>query len=1399
MKVKKKNIIIILSILFITLLAGGINLSFYQPTSINRFISSKLYKSPANTAFVDQNFYNCVVDAYNEKNNASIAYTEILTDEQLQTITRLTCNGNHGIEEYKIKNVSGLEKLTNLYELGLSNNKIETIDLNNLKNLIRLDLTTNKLTSIDLSNSTELDALSLGENLLTTLDITNNTNLSSLSVRNTNLTEIDIRNHPNIEYLTIDNSNISSIDLTSNSKLYQFSARKCNLTSINLENNKELSNLNLAQNYLTSINLTKNINLEELDLSNNSLSEIDITNNSKLVDLNIENASWYGDDDTNNHTIEYIDFSKNTLLENLDIEGLNLKRIDLTNNKKLKTIYLRDNQLEEIIINDSIESTYLKSYSFGKQKSNQKKIILDYSKSIIPNDAIKYYINEKVIVSEEYTVETFIEKLGLTGLTAKIYNGNEEIESGKITNDHILKIYDNEEEIQNDITISILNSNIFKDEKLYQCVIDGYNSSTGESLTTAHNLTTEELLKITELDCGEYNISDFSGVEQLHNLEYLLLDEQEHLKKIDISYMTNLKEFSAPDCSLEKLDTSNNPKLEYIDVYNNYISELDLSKNPELMWLEASVNYITTLDLSNNKKLEVLYMADNGLKNIDLSNNTELIELLLYNNNLTEIDVTKNKKIDYLSISNGEPNETNKKTIEAKNNISNIDLSNNEELVLLYLGENSLKEIDLSNNSKLIQIELQSNQLSDIDLSNMTELSTVFLENNNLESINLSKNIKLEQLNLENNQLNKIDLSNNKLISYLKLGSNYLTSVDITGLSELNYLYIENNDISELNLQNNPKLKTLNVSNNPLDSIDISTQTKLTELFAQNNYLETIDLNNNSNLTSLNLNNNNLTKIVLDNNSKLKYLYLNENSITEINTAPLANLEILEIENNQLTKLDLSQNINLGKYSKTSKVNGNPFALEITILEDTYTEIKSPVIFPETKKYYLKKLIYEDSKMVIENNRLMATETGDYTATIILSHNIGAGTSSEEERLFSATYNIKVLEPVTSEKYQVNSKYNYIFTDTETDSNTILNNINIPIGTKEIVDNKLLIKYNDEIINKYDIVSITSSYYDLSKEYIYLLGEEFDETKINTTFGTFENTTSSSITLVYNNMYLKTYNIISLTSEKYKILDEYIYIGNDKYDRDVLNNITVSAAGTISIDENELVIEYRNQEVDRINIYAIDFGALEVTNKKIVTTEDIAYDELISNITTMGVTYKIFSGETEITSGDIAEGMTIKVYYNDTELDTYELTNEYLDLSKLNVDEKNTLVKGLQLGSTVENTKELILTSGTITFYDKNNEVLSDTSKVTTGSKIVIELATTTYTYILSVKGDVTGTGESNVADVAKLYQYMKNKIDMEYCYVEAGNVIGDTVEIKVNDVAKLYQYIKGKIDSLEA
>ena len=129
---------------------------------------------------------------------------------------------------------------------------------------------------------------------------------------------------------------------------------------------------------------------------------------------------------------------------------------------------------------------------------------------------------------------------------------------------------------------------------------------------------------------------------------------------------------------------------------------------------------------------------------------------------------------------------------------------------------------------------------------------------------------------------------------------------------------------------------------------------------------------------------------------------------------------------------------------------------------------------------------------------------------------------------------------------------------------------------------------------------------------------------------------------------------------------------------------------------------------------------------------------------------------------------------------------------------KEDLIKNISLGTDLNDFNLGLDSIYNVKIYNKDL-VEKTKGNIATGDKIRIYLDDLlVIEYIAVVKGDVTGTGTSTVSDVAKLYQYLKKKITMEECYVEAGNVVDIDNEIKINDVAKLYQFIKGKINSLE-
>ena len=169
---------------------------------ISTFIfTSNVKATPANTAFKDDEFYACIIrnlnsDKINDVTDRTTEYK--VTDDELSQLTSLTCTplvykndiSLGGVAGPQISDVTGLNKMTNLTKLNLTNNKLLTIDVSKNTKLAVLDISGNNLSSIDLSKNVELTHLSINNNKLSTIDISKSTKLTELYANNNNLSSM---------------------------------------------------------------------------------------------------------------------------------------------------------------------------------------------------------------------------------------------------------------------------------------------------------------------------------------------------------------------------------------------------------------------------------------------------------------------------------------------------------------------------------------------------------------------------------------------------------------------------------------------------------------------------------------------------------------------------------------------------------------------------------------------------------------------------------------------------------------------------------------------------------------------------------------------------------------------------------------------------------------------------------------------------------------------------------------------------------------------------------------------------------------------------------------------------------------------------------------------------------
>lgn len=295
---------------------------------------------------------------------------------------------------------------------------------------------------------------------------------------------------------------------------------------------------------------------------------------------------------------------------------------------------------------------------------------------------------------------------------------------------------------------------------------------------------------------------------------------------------------------------------------------------------------------------------------------------------------------------------------------------------------------------------------------------------------------------------------------------------------------------------------------------------------------------------------------------------------------------------------------------------------------------------------------------------------------------------------------------------------------------------------------------------------------------------------------------------------------ISIKRDYEFTIDNYIYNKDNNYIYTKMDSDSTTIKSNINnlpneltsvIENNKLIIKYSDEVLLSINIINLSSSKYSITNNRIRIGMNVSYEEFINNITTNGVTFKLFDNDTEITSGTLKEDNKLKVYYEGTLLEEYNITLEYLSFSdKLNVDSlsNNKMIKRLKVNTIYSELKEEISTTGTITIYNgKDNTKLNDSDKVKTGDILEIKLQDSTIKYTISVLGDVSGgkstsgkvlgDGIIDVGDVGQLYRYLKGKTEFEDYQISAGDILSDS-SIKVNDVARLYRYIKGKNSTLE-
>lgn len=481
---------------------------------------NRVSAAPANTSFTDDQFYNCIVVKLNTDGFNGVydrdAETHKVTAEELASITVLNCH------ESSITDTKGIELLTNLVELNLSDNNISSINLSSNTKITNLLLSNNKLTTIDLTKLSALENLYLNGNKFTSINVKNNRNLLVLNVNNNKLTSLDLSNNDKL------------IDLKATEEAFTpfnkvvFKGGELGLDSV-LKVASENAN---TANWVNPSWSTKDANIASVNQKGtikalkggdvNIIASVDnvykVTYSVKVSDVSSES---YNIDDTSN-TIAVDNANIKTILSNINVTN-GEAMIYNTSNKYVtsgniitgfKLKIMQDAQvlntyslnLVQSILNNDLESLEVKNYTidFDKDRTNYTIIVENDVESV---EVVAKPVEEKAkveVTGNEELVEgnnTVTVTVTGTDLTTKTYTIN------------VIKRSTNKEENESNSNV-YLEKLVIKDYKIdFNSKVDYYDIEIPEDVKKLEIEATPDDDQATVEITGNENLKNKSKIK----------------------------------------------------------------------------------------------------------------------------------------------------------------------------------------------------------------------------------------------------------------------------------------------------------------------------------------------------------------------------------------------------------------------------------------------------------------------------------------------------------------------------------------------------------------------------------------------------------------------------------------------------------------------------------------------------------------------------------------------------------------------------------------------------------------------------------------------------------------------------------------------------------------------
>jgi uncharacterized repeat protein (TIGR01451 family) len=260
------------------------------------------------------------------------------------------------VNNTNISSMEGILSFTNLKELNLFQNNVNSLNLAGLASLETLECGNNNITSVNLSGLSNLQQLTVSNTPLTSIDLTGLNSLETLWCQNGQLTSLDVSVLPNLDELFCNNNSLTSLIIAGASNLRYLWCSQNDLTNLDFTALQQLETLRCDENQITSFDLSPLTGLIELNCASNPIANLDLSDVTSLQMLNCSSTNLASVDISMLPDFVFLECNDNALLTYINMKN------GLLNNSEFSA---GDNPDLAFVCADEEEVEFLQNYFSG--------------------------------------------------------------------------------------------------------------------------------------------------------------------------------------------------------------------------------------------------------------------------------------------------------------------------------------------------------------------------------------------------------------------------------------------------------------------------------------------------------------------------------------------------------------------------------------------------------------------------------------------------------------------------------------------------------------------------------------------------------------------------------------------------------------------------------------------------------------------------------------------------------------------------------------------------------------------------------------------------------------------------------------------------------------------------